>query len=436
MATKVIEATYPITFHQSEALQLGQYLRNRQSVVLTGMRRVGISNFLHFFLYHNDIVATYIADRKKHLFIPVDLNDLVEREVMPFWVLTHKRIVDATQSSNASKETKEKVEAYFLGSIQSQDLFLTIDSVRKSILLLVDQGFLPTIFFVLFDRMKDVVTPEFFGNLEGLRAATHNVLCYVFTSYRSLDILTPHVFTKSSLVVFAQHMYIKPVKRVDAAIILQSSMSWYHVTLSKERTNELFRLVDGYVRYLHLALIVLSEKKDILVANLEQTLLADERILLQSEELWESLLPEEQEILMNILKNQEIGKEEKEKGKYLWETGFIVESGKRLSLFSPMFLHFLKQREKKLQAETTSVEFTKKEHALFHFLQENTNEVCEREAIIEAVWPEEEELGVSDWAIDRLVARVRVKMKKQESKYEIQTVKTRGYKLILTAVRE
>jgi len=46
------------------------------------------------------------------------------------------------------------------------------------------------------------------------------------------------------------------------------------------------------------------------------------------------------------------------------------------------------------------------------------------------VWPEVEGLGVSDWAIDRLVARVRSKLKKQKSKVRIVTVKTRGYKLI------
>jgi DNA-binding winged helix-turn-helix (wHTH) protein len=58
------------------------------------------------------------------------------------------------------------------------------------------------------------------------------------------------------------------------------------------------------------------------------------------------------------------------------------------------------------------------------------NDVCERERIIERVWPEAETFGVSDWAIDRLVARLRNKLKSQNAKEEIITVKTRGYKLI------
>ena len=67
---------------------------------------------------------------------------------------------------------------------------------------------------------------------------------------------------------------------------------------------------------------------------------------------------------------------------------------------------------------------------LFTFLKENKDKICEREEIIEVVWPEEEDLGVSDWAIDKLVARVRNKLKLQKNDFEIQTIKTRGYKLI------
>lgn len=80
--------------------------------------------------------------------------------------------------------------------------------------------------------------------------------------------------------------------------------------------------------------------------------------------------------------------------------------------------------------DQNGIEFTKKEYLLFQVLKEQQNQVCEREKIVEAVWPETESFGVSDWAIDRLVARVRGKLKRQESEYEIQTIKTRGYKLV------
>ena len=105
MDRQIAEGYYPLTFRQEEAQQLGKYLQQRRSVNLIGMRRVGISNFLRFFLHHKDIVETHISFKQKHLFIPIDLNDLVEREIYPFWTLTLKRIVDACEAIDLPDKT-------------------------------------------------------------------------------------------------------------------------------------------------------------------------------------------------------------------------------------------------------------------------------------------------------------------------------------------
>ena len=91
-------------------------------------------------------------------------------------------------------------------------------------------------------------------------------------------------------------------------------------------------------------------------------------------------------------------------------------------------------REKEDNKTGPVIHLTRKEHLLFTLLESHIGNICEREEIIETVWPEYKELGVSDWAIDRLVARVRVKLKQQGSPYEIVTVRTRGYKL--SAIKE
>ena len=125
----ISESNYPLSFRQEDAKKLGNYLEQRRSVNLIGMRRVGISNFLRFFLSHPEIVPSYISREQKHLFIPVDLNDLVEREIYPFWTLTLKRVVDACETADLPEDVKEKINALFLTSIQSQDLFLVIDTI-------------------------------------------------------------------------------------------------------------------------------------------------------------------------------------------------------------------------------------------------------------------------------------------------------------------
>ncbi|MDO8621022.1 MAG: helix-turn-helix domain-containing protein [Candidatus Levybacteria bacterium] len=430
MENGIIEAAYPIDFRKKDAVILGQLLKDRNSVVLIGMKRVGISNFLRFFLYHKDVVKNYITDGNLHLFIKVDLNDLVEREVFPFWILTLKRISDAVGKSSLNKPIKKYIETLFLDCIQSKDTFLTIESIRKSLSKIVEQNVMPTIFFIRFDRLKDIVTTDLFGNLQGLKDATNNKLAYVFTSFRGLSYLAPSVFKKPSLSLFTKDLYIKPAEKTDANIIFKTYTDHYKLSISSSLEGWLFAIVDGYVQYLQLALIFLHETKKVIQSKDEifNLLSCDERIGLQSEELWESLGDFEKATLLKIIRKEPIGEKEKMKAKYLWDTGLINQEGKSFKLFSPLLDYFVRQKD--ISSQLSVADFTKKENLLFNFLKENLGQICEREKIIEAVWPEVEELGVSDWAIDRLVARVRSKLLLQKAGFEIQTIKTRGYKLI------
>ncbi len=435
MNVAVIETQYPINFREKEARELGERLRHRQSVNIVGVKRIGISNFLRFFLYQKDIIKDYIGDNREHLFIPIDLNDLIELEIYPFWTLTLKRIVDASEKSELPQSVKNKIGSLFLNSIQSQDLFLLIDSVRQALLLIVGEGFLPTLFFIRFDRIAEVFTPSFFDNLQGLRDATHQELSYVFTSFRSLNSIFPAA--KTSLSVFAQIIYMRPALERDMRIIYETYKHRYNFHLNPTVEHALFDMVNGNVQYLQLALIILAEKKNGGIKTKEelfQTLVHDERITLQSEELWESITKDEKKALTKILKNEKITPEEKEKNIYLWDTGFVMEQNKKDMLFSPLFKEYLEGREKEDNKTGPVIHLTRKEHLLFTLLQSHIGNICEREEIIETVWPEYKELGVSDWAIDRLVARVRVKLKQQGSPYEIVTVRTRGYKL--SAIKE
>lgn len=425
MQSSIIESFYPITFRKEDAKKLGEYLKHRESVNLIGMRRVGISNFLRFFLNHKDITNTYISS-SQHLFIVVDLNDLIEREIFPLWILTFKRIVDSVEKTTLSEHVKKYIEGLFLDNMQTKDLFLTIDAIRKSLLKIIENGFLPDIFFLRFDRIKDAVTPEFYANLQGLRDACHRQLAYVFTSYRSLDALCPEVFTRNSLTAFSQEVYIKPAKRKDIEIIYKIYNKKHTLSLSPQTEQALFNTVDGYVQYLQLALVLLHEesKKIKDKENLLEKLTNDERVNLQSEELWETLTETEQKVLLKICKKEDLEEAERSQAKYLWDTGLISKD----QIFSLLFDYYLKHKEVD-KTENGVNDFTKKENQLFSFLQNYSGEICERESIIEAVWPEVEALGVTDWAIDRLIARVRSKLEKQTSAFRIITVKTRGYKL-------
>lgn len=430
MESGSLETSYSLAFRAEDAKQLGEHLQHRHNVDLIGMKRVGISSFLRYFLYTKGVKETYVSGNENHIFISVDLNDLVERELYAFWTLTFKRVLDVVDEANVSPDVQQKISSLFFSSIQANDLFLLIDGLRKSLHLLTQQNFIPTVFFLRFDRIKDVVTPEFFDNLQGLQDGTHGKLCYVFTSFRSLGDLTPHVFSKSDASAFYHVMYIRPASPEDMKIIAEEYMKRYELSLTEKEQTEIFKLVGGNVQYLQVALIILHERKNKEVLTTLAELSQDERITLLNEELWESLSSKEKEVLGKLLSHERVSDEEMKGTSYIFDTGIINQEGPTFSLFNPLFTEYvLKVFENTPQTTEKELVFSKKEHLLFSLLQEHVGQICERDMIIESVWPEYREFGVSDWSIDRLVARVRSKLKKQLSPYEIRTIRTRGYML-------
>jgi DNA-binding winged helix-turn-helix (wHTH) protein len=430
MQVPVLEASYPITFQKKDAELLGEYLRKRQGVNIVGMKRVGISNFLRFFLRHEDVISTYVSKEDNHLFIPVDLHDLVEKEIYPFWTLTLKRILDATEQSQLPQSVKQKIGELFDKSIQFQDLFLVIDNIRQALNLIVEAGVYPTIFFLRFDRLKDAFNPSLFDNLKGLREASHSNAAFVFTSYRSFGSEFPE--RRPSLSLLAQTMYFKPASRKDMSVVYEAYGERYNLSLSDETEKALFDAIGGYMQYLQLSLIRLDElkKEEYKESNdLLSVLLDDERIIFQSEELWESLTGEEKNVLLQIVHKQKIDTTSMEKARYLWDTGFLYEKDGKETIFSPLFEAYVQQIEHEEKRKRKTAHLTRKENLLFTLLKSQLGEICERDNIIKVVWPESQEFGVSDWAIDRLIARVRVKLREQDNPFEIQTVRTRGYKL-------
>jgi hypothetical protein len=423
------ESGYQMTFRENESTELGEHLKSHNSVAVIGMKRVGISNFLRFFLYHPKIEETYIHNGMKHIFIPVDLHDLVARDIYPFWTLTLKRLVDKVEDLNLDQATTDTVRRYFTESIQLHDLFFTVDSIRKTLLLISSKSLYPTLFFIRFDRIRDAVSAEFFENLQGIKDAVHGHVSYVFTTYRPLPELAPKVFSQPSLSVFCQNMQIRPAGNPDMQIILETFLKRYEMRIPDKIKAALVNWSAGHVQYLHLSLIRLKEEK-VIPDNLDEVyklLITDEEITSQSEELFDSLNKNEQSAVTSVANFGKIRDEDKADLKYLTDTGIILKTEGKFKLFNIFLADYIKQRQLTKPGE---IDFTNKENKLFMILKSNQDNIVERDDIVNAVWPESSEMGVSDWAIDRLIARVRIKLREQKSGYRIVTVITRGFKLV------
>jgi hypothetical protein len=416
---RTIESIYPDNFRSAETETLIAALRSNYSLELVGMKRVGISNFLRFLLSHQN----QLEGGSEFVFIPVDLNDLVERAIFPFWRLSLKRIVDAVAASNADEQLKERLSHLLGSAIQFKDLFLTYDAVRETLVAITEAGLKPVIFFIRFDRLKGVITADLYNNLKGLRDACGQNLNYVFTSYRPLSFIAPYVFGKATFTGFSKVIYIRPLDYADFKNLVKIQALRSGISMHPGLSDWLFSITGGHVHYALLCLIVMQENKSKLrkLEELYALFKKDERISMESEELFTSLERSEQNLILGGLPAKIPA------GSYLLESGLLTGKPGKYKIFSPFFAEYLAELSLKQQQSSTTL--TRKENSLFDLLREKENTIVPREELALTVWPEYKEIGISDWSIDRLVSRLRNKLKQMSPEFQIKTVRTRGFKL-------
>jgi pSer/pThr/pTyr-binding forkhead associated (FHA) protein len=95
---------------------------------------------------------------------------------------------------------------------------------------------------------------------------------------------------------------------------------------------------------------------------------------------------------------------------------------------------WLKVDEKKKEARVDGkgVKLSRKEYALLVYLYENAGQVCSRDEIIEAVWPESKDpSAISDATLDQLIHRLREKVEPESGNPQrIISKKAFGYMLV------
>jgi hypothetical protein len=427
------EANYPISYRQEDSRALAGIIKKHESVCVVGMKKVGISTFIRFFYYNPKIKEKYFGqEQAKYLYIFCDLNDLMEIDLQTFWILVFKRLSDAIAVSNVSMAVKKKVDKLFFQSIAAPDPFFFFDNLKRAVTMVTTQTDLYLVLFLLrFDRLKDLFSKQFFANLQSLYDTAKFRVSFVTTAVRTLPELCPDVFSGVHVTTFAHSYFLKPAEKKDMrAIAYDLNLTKdYSAKINSKIQKKIFDMAGGHIMLTRLIPIVFSEsKKPDLMMN---EFLFDERIGLTLEEVWENLTTEERRFLFEVIQN----KRTQLKGNvdYLVKAGILKKEKGKFLFFSPLLELWVKDRLKKQPQEEVS-EFSKKENLLFNLLVSKKGELCRRDEIDRAVWPEYQEsddLAVSEWSIDRLVYRLREKLKLRGNKYRIITLRGRGHKLIV-----
>ncbi|MDO8610736.1 MAG: helix-turn-helix domain-containing protein [bacterium] len=170
-----------------------------------------------------------------------------------------------------------------------------------------------------------------------------------------------------------------------------------------------------------------------------QDIITSEQMHFRVEQITETFLDSEIKVLNKILLSKSITDSiEKHSLQFLTKMGFV----KNDAISIPILAHHLRERLPKFVIEIIDTEillnevnvvshFSRNEKKTLRVLLQNKNNIVSRDDIGKAIWPINTENEYSDWAVDRIIARLRSKLMKLGMPKEIiKTLRGKGYMLV------
>jgi DNA-binding winged helix-turn-helix (wHTH) protein len=253
-------------------------------------------------------------------------------------------------------------------------------------------------------------------------------------------------------IVAANTCWVGPMAARDARWIARQMSERLKTSFSKPEVEQLIEVTGGLPAFMKLACIALAEG-EIEEGNAPQTwadkLLDRPEFQRNCQEIWDDLAPKEQNALLALSAGANERALEPTSVAYLEQTGLLVRlaPGGKVTVFSPILNRFLIQRRGEtagaleLHPKTRAVlrdgvplniELTAHEDRLLSFFLEHPGEICSKDTLMRAVWPDEALVeGVRDDRLAQLIKRLREKIEPSSTKPTyVQTVRGRGYRFV------
>lgn len=251
----------------------------------------------------------------------------------------------------------------------------------------------------------------------------------------NIDVTNPSIAKNIRTSLFGNVSYFPLYAKSDVKGFIDNLEKRWRISISSKKKNEISRNCGGYFWLVKQAIRAMRDHPNIEISNLFNT----EGVKLALEQFYDALLDSERKVVQKIILGHKIeGEYEEHSLEHLKKIGLI--SGKEITI--PYLTSFIRKYPQTMTIEIkdhtiyiNSVKidgyFSKKEKKIFKLLIENKNKVVSRDDLGRAIWPVDTEESYSDWAVDRLVARLRTKIRKLGmSRETIKTVRNQGYTLI------
>lgn len=439
------ESLYPENSRFEEIKKILGFIKNGNSCQLIGLPGVGRSNLLGLLSFNKNIREKHLLENQKWFhFINLNFSEIRKKpfyDCLKFIFLTlseslrERKSYKGADERFAATDAFDEVDKIFKESLTAQDEIILFSGLKRAIDYLCIEKKLTVVF--LFDRFEEYVpmlSSEFFANLRILRNRAKYRFSVVFSLNRPLEDLVEPILFADFYEFLADHNVYLPLLDKPG---LDFRISYLEKTsgkkIDKKIIEEIIGLTAGHGKLTRLCLEAILATSNWELATrdkLVKFLIEQKSIKASLYEIWSSLLPEEQRLLIanplvasRYLNDVELTKDEKITiplfEKFITA---IKQSSNRTISFDPVS-NEIRKGDIVLSDSLTSSEFK-----LLRYLLENKDKVIEREEIIKAVWQDSKSTeGVTDQALDQLIFRLRKKIEDDPNNpTHLQTIKGRG----------
>lgn len=442
-------AEFPKSYCTEDVQTLLSWVAAGESGTIVGWSGTGKSNLLGFLAIRPDVTGPHLpGDGDRYCFLLLDVNSLPEVTVSAFYRGMLQTLYETAKALRAP--TRDGMAALYHDHIVLQDPFLLYQAVKAGLhLLCMEEGRYAVWLLDRFDAACQQFNRPFFDSLRALRDAFKGRLCYlVATRHELARLRDPTEISEFYDIVATNTWWVRPLGYADARWVITRAERRWGIALSDSDVEQLIALTGGHPRLLRIACDILArESKQGKGSTMgESDLLARSEIRRECQEIWGDLGEEERQTLQGIVVGAPVEQLSREALAYLQRSGLVSVSEGWLQPFSSIFGFFVAKlgdqvEEIRLHPETRAVlrgtvplpvTLTPKEDRLLSYFLEHVGHVCTKDALIQAVWPDEVVLeGVRDDRLTQLIRQLRVKIEPDPANPRyIRTVRGRGYQFV------
>lgn len=473
-----------------EISEIVSYIKNGQFCQLIGLPGVGREQLFELLRSEKSIRQKHLGEEEKHYhFVMVDFAEVREKPLDDVLKLLFLELSDSLRD-RGYEEANEYVRKERDDSLSHPEVTILLQGLKRSVEYLAKEKNLRIIY--LFDRFEEYissVSDTFFVGLSSLRRRSGDTLSVVFALTRPLEhSIEPEYFKDAYDLLAGNRVYMRLFDKASIMYEIGKLEERFSEDFSESVRNVVVHQTGGHRKMTILAFEELgrvSSKemiRDYQNDTVEKFLLDSLTVRGVSYQIWNSLRPQEQELLKRQVRH--VGgrvfetEDEKKRIEYLAEVGVLVpqasvilseakdliekreykkdsshlvqnDSGVDGYHFSiPLFESFVRYRvehklDERLQynVETKRVfigeqditdTFTSSEKKALLYLLEHKDSVVSRDDLIQAVWKESVSAeGVSEQALDQLIYRLRRKIEPDfGNPQHLLTVKGIGFRLV------